>query len=107
MLSDPCCLHSMMYSLRVWESKASDRLACFHYGQTLKLLQARLNADDQTSAMSDATMMAVMMLATVAEIMNEHLIVESHIKGLEKIVKLRGGLKALDTHVNMHVKVCR
>jgi hypothetical protein len=111
MISDACCLHSMMFSVRVLEDKASqfrlNRLACFHYAQTLQLLQARLFECDQTSAISDATIMVVIWLASVAELMNEHATVENHIRGLEKIVRLRGGVRALNIHTNMHVKVCR
>lgn len=111
MISDACCLHSMMFSVRVVEDKASqlhlNRLACFHYAQTLQLLQVRLSESDYTCAISDATIMVVIMLASMAELMNEHATVANHIRGLERIVRLRGGVKALNTHTNMHVKVCR
>lgn len=111
MISDACCLHSLMFSIRLWEDKTSplqlNRLACFHYAQTLELLQARLLEYDQTSAISDATIMVVVLLASVAELMNEHATVENHIRGLEQIVRLRGGVRALNTHTNMPVKVCR
>ena len=111
MISDACCLHSLMFSLHVWEEQALERrlsrLARFHYAQTLQLLQARLLECDQTGAISDATIMAVTTLASVAELMSEHSTVENHINGLEKIVRLRGGVRALSTHRNMPVKVCR
>ena len=93
------------------EDKASqtrlNRLACFHYSQTLELLQARLFECDQSCAISDATIMVVTMLASVAELMNDYETVENHVRGLEKIVALRGGVRALNTHTNMQVKVCR
>ena len=111
MISDACCLHSMMFSVRVLEEKASqlhlNPHACSHYAQTLRLLQDRLYDFDQTYAISDATIMVVITLASVAELMNEHATVENHIRGLEKIVALRGGVRALNTHTNMPVKVCR
>jgi hypothetical protein len=111
MLSDACCLHSMMFSLHVYDGRMTasqiDGLACYHYDQTLRLLQSRLHECDITNAVSDATIMVVIMLASVAEMMDEHGTVEDHIRGLEKIVKLRGGVRALTTHTNMPVKVCR
>ena len=111
MISDACCLHSMMFSVRVVEDNLSqlhlNRNACFHYAQTLQLLQARLYEFDQSRAISDGTIMVVTTLASVAELMNEHATVENHIRGLEKIVALRGGVRALNTHTNMQVKVCR
>lgn len=101
----------MMFSLRAFVEVSPynepNRLACFHYAQTLQLLQARLNAIDQMSALSDATIMVVVTLATTAELTGDLVAVETHVKGLEKIVRMRGGVQALNTHNNMHVKVCR
>ena len=111
MISDACCLHSMMFSVRTFVDKSRhdqpSRLSCFHYAQTLQLLQARLNDIDQTSAISDTTIMVVVTLASVAELSDNFEAVATHIKGLEKIVSLRGGVRALTTHSNIQVKVCR
>ncbi len=111
MVSDVCCLHSMMFSVRAFVERAShtqpSQLACLHYAQTLRLLQARLNEFDQTSAISDSTIMVVITLAAAAELMKDFAAVANHIKGLEKIVSLRGGVRALNTHNNIQVKVCR
>jgi hypothetical protein len=51
--------------------------------------------------------MVVVTLAAVAELTGDFATVASHIKGLEKIVSLRGGVRALTTHNNIQVKVCR
>ncbi len=111
MISDICCLHSMMFSLRAFvESASNDRLstlAYFHHGQTLQLLQARLNEFDQTNAISDSTIMVVITLAQAAELTGDLAAVANHVKGLMKIVSLRGGLRALNTYNNLQVKVCR
>lgn len=111
MISDVCCLHSLMFSVRTFvdgiSNKEPSRLARYHYGQTLQLLQARLYEFDQTSAISDATIMVVITLAGAAELIGDLEAATSHIKGLEKIVNLRGGVRALNTHNNLQVKVCR
>src|SRR5277367_420755 len=111
MISDICCLHSMLFSVRAFVESALhnqlSRLACFHYAQTLQLLQARLNESDQTSAISDSTIMVVITLATAAELTEDFAAVANHFKGLEKIVSLRGGVRALNTNNNIQVKVCR
>ena len=113
MLSDICCLHSLMFSARAWvEGSCLDRLsreAYFHYAQTLQLLQARLYevGVDQTSATSDATIMVITTLAAAAELTEDFEALANHVRGLEKIVRLRGGLQALNTHNNLQVKVCR
>jgi len=111
MISDACCLHSMMFSVQAFTKGALpnqlSRLARLHYAKTLQLLQARLNETDQTFATSDSTIMVVFVLASVAELMEDFATVANHIKGLEKIVNLRGGVRALNTHNNIQVKVCR
>lgn len=111
MISDECCLHSMMFSVQAFTKGALpnqlSRLARLHYAKTLQLLQARLNETDQTFATSDSTIMVVFVLASVAELMEDFATVANHIKGLEKIVNLRGGVRALNTHNNIQVKVCR
>ena len=112
MISDDYCLHSMMFSLRAFVDSTSHNQpslpTCYHYAQTLQLLQSCLNEFDQTSSISDPTIMVVVTLATAAEISGEFLDLESHIKGLEKMVSLRGGVRALNTNDNnLHIKVCR
>lgn len=111
MISDECCLHSMMFSVQAFAQGAQptelSHLARLHYAKTLQLLQARLNETDQTFATSDSTIMVVFVLASVAELMEDFATVANHIKGLEKIVNLRGGVRALNTHNNIQVKVCR
>lgn len=114
MLSDVCCLHSMMFSVRAFTEGSLDnqlsRSACLHYAKTLQLLQARLNEfdHDQTFATSDSTIMVVFFLASAAELMEDFAAVANHMRGLEKIVGLRGGVRALlNADSNIHVKVCR
>lgn len=101
----------MMFSVRAFLESAShdqlSRTAYFHYGQTLQHLQARLNEYDNKSAISDATIMVVVTLAAAAELTGDLATVRNHIKGLEKIISLRGGVRALNIHTNMQVKVCR
>ena len=106
----------MLFSVRAYIESALDnqlsRRARFHYAQTLQILQARLNEFDQTSVISDSaicdsTIMVVITLAATAELTEDFVAVTNHIKGLEKIVNLRGGVRALNTHNNIQVKVCR
>lgn len=115
MLSDICCVHSMMFSVRAFVDSPThgDRThhqAAFHYSRTLKLLQARLNAFEQGQqelAFSDSTIMVIMILASAAEVTGDFVAMQNHVDGLIKIVSLRGGLKSLDPHKNIHIKVCR
>jgi hypothetical protein len=115
MISDICCIHSMMFSVRAFVDRAShggqiSRLAAFHYAQTLQLLQARLNAFEQGQrdiVFGDSTIMVISILAEAAELTGDFAAAENHVDGLLKIVSLRGGVGSLNTHNNMQVKVCR
>lgn len=111
MIGDECCLHSLLFSSGVLETTISQaglsQRACFHYSETLRLLQARLNDPKKVHATSDATIMVVLLLASIAWVMDEHATAGNHIKGMEKMLQLRGGLQSLSFHLNMQVKVCR
>ncbi|KAL3417237.1 hypothetical protein PVAG01_11237 [Phlyctema vagabunda] len=111
MISDICCLHSMMFSVKAFVENAPggqlSHSASLHYARTLQLLQARLNEPDQTAAISDSTIMVVVTLAAAAEITGDAEAVANHARGLDTIVGLRGGVRALTTHNNLQVKVCR
>ena len=51
--------------------------------------------------------MVVITLAATAEITIDYKTAENYIKSLEKIVSLRGGVRALKTLNDIQVKVCR
>ncbi len=114
-ISDICCIHSMMFSVRAFVDRTShsgqiSRLAAFHYAQTLQILQARLNAFEQGQrdiVFCDSTIMVISTLAEAAELTGDFVAAENHIDGLLKIVSLRGGVGSLNTHNNVQVKVCR
>lgn len=115
MISDICCVHSMMFSVRAFVDGAShngqiSRQAAFHYAQTLQLLQSRLDAFEhgqREMAFCDSTIMVIIILAAAAELTGDFAAVQNHVDGLLKIVSLRGGVGSLNTHNNMQIKVCR
>lgn len=110
-MSDICCIHSMMFSLRAFvDPGPSSRLAAFHLAQTLHLLQARLHdfgLGQRDSALSDSTIMTIVFLVMSSEFAGDFAAAEKHLDGLLKIITLKGGLKCLSTHNNVQVKVCR
>jgi hypothetical protein len=110
-INDLGCLHSIVFAIEAFSDKFSHKklgsTARFHLVKTLQHLQARLYEFDKTLAISDSTIMVVVLLASTAELMDDLRAAENHIQGLEKIVNLRGGVWALNIHTNMHVKVCR
>ncbi|KEF56386.1 uncharacterized protein A1O9_07967 [Exophiala aquamarina CBS 119918] len=115
MISDICCIHSMMFGLRAFLDKTRDSrknksLAAFHHSQTLQHLQARINAfekDPNAFVFDDSTIMVVINLAMTAEFEGDLTTVRTHVDGLLKMVSLKGGLRSLSMHNNLQVKVCR
>lgn len=111
MISDPCCLHSMMACALAFlgghEDSCRIQLARCHLGRTLEILQARLHKVDSALAIADATIMVVTTLIALAELEGDLKTMSNHMHGLAKIVGLRGGLHGLSTNKNLPVKVCR
>jgi hypothetical protein len=84
--------------------------AAVHYAHTLRILQARINAFDwvqQDNIYCDSTIMVITFLITAAELQDDVVAMKNHTDGLLKIVSLRGGIRSLNTHNNLQVKVCR
>ena len=105
----------MMYCVRFFLDATSGSRdvsgqAAFHYAKTLQHLQARIDAYEksgQAATLSDATIFTVITLALAAEQLGDLVTAQHHIDGLLKMVSLRGGVRALDVHKNLQVKVCR
>lgn len=105
----------MMFSVRAFldQTSKTDRFslqAAEHYGHTLRILQDRINTFDQVQQdgiYCDSTIMVITFLINAAELMNDFVSMKNHTEGLLKIVKLRGGIRSLNTHNNLQVKVCR
>jgi hypothetical protein len=105
----------MMFSVHAFVNNATcggqlSRLAAFHYDQTLQLLQARINAFEhglRDAVFGDSTLMVIITLAMAAQLAGDSVAAQNHVDGLLKIVALRGGLRSLNTHTNVQVKVCR
>jgi hypothetical protein len=105
----------MMFSVHAFVNNATcsgqlSRLAAFHYDQTVQLLQARINAFEhglRDAIFGDSTLMVIITLAMAAQLAGDSVAAQNHVDGLLKIVTLRGGLRSLNTHTNVQVKVCR
>lgn len=111
-MTDIIYLHSMIFTTQSFhDMKSGGRpgpLALFHFCKTLGLLQQRIATNDDILAVSDATMMVVMTLATAASVIGDHEAAMTHMNGLCRIVELRGGLEALRNNEGMlQSKICR
>lgn len=66
-----------------------------HMAKSLRLLRTRLSGKDDSAKISDATTRVVLLLATIYCRMGQYETAASHMRGLRKIVDLRGGITRL------------
>ncbi|KAJ5657614.1 uncharacterized protein N7484_001263 [Penicillium longicatenatum] len=78
--------------------------AMYHLSQTFAQVNKRLQGDD---ALSDSTIAIVMSLITQEQIRQQLSAATVHLKGLEKMVELRGGLTQLGQNVPLVLKICK
>lgn len=112
MLSDNVYMQAMVFSTAAQADALAGRTQSLstlgHASRALKALQARLNSCDESLAISDSTIMAVVLLAGVAEWFDYGEHVENHLDGLQRMIALRGGFSALpSTGDELWTKVCR
>ncbi|KFA55365.1 hypothetical protein S40293_05694 [Stachybotrys chartarum IBT 40293] len=73
--------------------------------RTIKLLQDRI--EDPEEQLSVSTAAVVLSLAMTAELIGDDSAFESHVAGLVRIVRLRGGIETFDDFRLMQTKICR
>lgn len=79
-----------------------------HYVKTLRILQDRLaGAGGDEKKISDTTVVCVMALAGHALLTGDERTSRQHIQGLEKIVRLRGGIASFIENTKLLVEVLR
>lgn len=72
---------------------------------TIDLLQKRLgNPKEQ---LEDITIATVVSLAMVADIVGDVEATQAHVNGLKKIVRMRGGIKGVESNTALLAKICR
>lgn len=64
--------------------------------KALRLLRERLSASDQEAMVSDATTMIVVILAMHAQMVGDQEFARHHVKGLHRIIDLRGGISSFE-----------
>ncbi|KAL1860409.1 hypothetical protein VTK73DRAFT_7355 [Phialemonium thermophilum] len=108
---DSAYLHSVIFSSQTYydsmRGNTSNPVAVKHLIKALKIVAERMSLGG-SDATSNATISAVVSLAMAAYFFGDYEAGEMHMKGLYKIVSLRGGLSAFkgDAH-GIQSKVCR
>ena len=78
--------------------------ALYHLSRTFALVKERLESDN---ALSDSTIAIVVSLIIQEQIRQQQSAAAIHVKGLERIVKLRGGLSQLEGNISLVLKICK
>jgi hypothetical protein len=76
-----------------------------HLRRTMQLLQERLQ--DSTRQLEDATASVVITLAMMADVVGDSEASKAHVNGLKEMVRLRGGMKSMESNRDVQLKLCR
>ena len=102
LISDAAYLHLIIVTASTFMDKVvgrqigmTDQEVTSHFLKGLQLLRERLLFGDEELQISNSTIRVVLLLAMSAYMMGEYETAKYHMKGLCKIINLRGGLAAI------------
>jgi hypothetical protein len=79
-----------------------------HSLMALQLLQNKVSEGGITDSASDTTIMSVLLLAVAADMADDLPTVDRHLRGLKRMIDMRGGFQLLQTEVpDLLAKICR
>ncbi|KAK8015609.1 hypothetical protein PG991_008497 [Apiospora marii] len=112
---DAAALHINAYALENFIDRilrrrpdaAVNAAATQHHQRGLQLLRQKLLGDDEEEKITDATISAVLKLASAAHFDGDVATSKQHMQGLRKMVDLRGGLDAFDHHPRLRTEMLR
>lgn len=78
-----------------------------HLSKALGLIRERLVSEDDIVKLSDQTMMVIMVLAIHSTLTGQYHTAVNHLKGVRKIVDLRGGMVGLRSNPKLLLEIFR
>ncbi|KAI5921431.1 hypothetical protein F4810DRAFT_678056 [Camillea tinctor] len=94
---EPAMIHSILFVAQsLYDSLSQapcNKIAQYHFGQTLKLLQEKLS--NKNIATTKTTLIIVLTLASASAMLGDVGNTQKHMDGLYQIISLRGGLDSL------------
>ncbi|KAH7144194.1 hypothetical protein B0J13DRAFT_622758 [Dactylonectria estremocensis] len=111
-LNDAACLHFTLFTTRVYidsvrEKTQISKTALSHLVTSLAILRKRLACGDTAQVISDTTILVVVGLTITATALGDLETAVQHIKGLQKIVTLRGGISVFEGNKTLQTKIFR
>ncbi|CAI6094171.1 unnamed protein product [Clonostachys chloroleuca] len=112
LLEDPLYFNAIQFGTLAYRELLaglpSSKEAHKHRLKTIRLLRERISSIDKPAATSDATALAIIILAHFAEAVGDAKSFEAHMNGLKALVDARGGLKDLKSGlIELRTKICR
>ncbi|GKT49709.1 uncharacterized protein ColSpa_09890 [Colletotrichum spaethianum] len=108
LMSDAAFLHSILFTVGLLHDsivgKTSKRTS-FHVWKTLSLLNQ--NISDKDLALADSTIATVVSMCMVSEVFGDRDSAAAHVKGMRRIVELRGGIETFRHNLQLKIKICR
>ncbi|OHW98964.1 hypothetical protein CSPAE12_02353 [Colletotrichum incanum] len=108
LLSDAAFLHSILFTVGLLHDSIggkTSRRTSFHVWKTLNLLNR--NISDKDLALADSTIATVVSMCMVSEVFGDRNSAATHVKGMRRIVELRGGIESFRHNLQLRVKICR
>jgi hypothetical protein len=111
-LSDVACFHFTMFISKMYIDyleghTGNTQNALAHHTKALNALQRRLSAGNMDISTSDSTVLTVVGLTTAALAFGDVDIAQKHMRGLHKMVTLRGGISTFSNDKRLQTKLCR
>ncbi|UPL01982.1 hypothetical protein LCI18_012916 [Fusarium solani-melongenae] len=111
-LSDVACFHFTMFISKMYLDyleghTGNTQNALTHHTKALNALQRRLSAGNMEISTSDPTVLTVVGLTTAALAFGDVDIAQKHMRGLHKMVTLRGGISTFSHDKRLQTKICR
>ncbi|KAF2806033.1 uncharacterized protein BDZ99DRAFT_501563 [Mytilinidion resinicola] len=109
---DAACLHFTVFIAKEYlnvhlRQKESSKTTLVHLVKTLAILQQRLASGDNELSTSDYTILVVVGLTLAATGLRDLETAVKHLKGLHKMVILRGGISAFQWNRSLQTKIFR
>ncbi|KAI0844415.1 hypothetical protein F5Y00DRAFT_274033 [Daldinia vernicosa] len=110
--SDAACLHFTIFVATVYQDsirgqRETNVTALAHFVKALGLLQERLASCEYKLSTSDPTILVVVGFTMVSTAMDDLGAASRHIKGLHRMVTLRGGISAFFEDKQLQTKILR
>ncbi|RDW89759.1 hypothetical protein BP6252_01791 [Coleophoma cylindrospora] len=110
--SDAACFHFTVFIAKeylafIHGQTENSQTAQTHFIKALAILQRRLACSNTELSTSDSTILVVVGLTMAATALDDLEMAVKHLKGLHKLVTLRGGISAFKENKHLQTKICR